>query len=86
MILTPGGNRPRIDPDTWIHESAHLIGDVEISAWSVVGPGTRIPSEMLALGSPARPVRELRDAERAHLRRSAANYARYAKEYREHDL
>lgn len=36
MLLPHGGKRPRVDPDAWIHESAHVIGDVTI------GPGSSI--------------------------------------------
>jgi carbonic anhydrase/acetyltransferase-like protein (isoleucine patch superfamily) len=45
-----------------------------IGAGAVVTQGTRIPPRSLALGSPARVIRELRDDEVAGLYRSAAGY------------
>ncbi len=63
--------------DGCVIESECLIG-----AGSLVSPGTRIPRGSLALGSPARVVRPLRDSELAMLRTSAEHYVNVAREHR----
>jgi carbonic anhydrase/acetyltransferase-like protein (isoleucine patch superfamily) len=61
-----------------------VVGDdCLIAGGALLVPGTKIPSGMLAVGSPAKPKRPLTDAERAWLRESAANYVGYARTYRE---
>ncbi len=57
--------------------AASLVG-----AGALVTPGTAIPPRSLVLGSPARRVREVSDAELARLRTSAANYVALARRYR----
>jgi carbonic anhydrase/acetyltransferase-like protein (isoleucine patch superfamily) len=49
----------------------------------VVPEGAVIPPRTLALGIPARVVRELREEERDRLRKDAAWYVRKARVYRE---
>jgi carbonic anhydrase/acetyltransferase-like protein (isoleucine patch superfamily) len=67
---------------------AVLLDGVEIGSEALVGagalvaPGTKIPPRTLALGSPAKPIRDLRPEELEHLHRSAANYVAYARSYR----
>ncbi len=59
------------------------IGEESIvGAGSLVTAGTKIPPRTLALGSPARAVRPLKDAELISLRESAAHYVSYAALYR----
>ncbi len=53
-----------------------------IGAGALVTEGTRIPSGTLALGAPARPKRDLTDAERAMIARSALDYAALAQRFR----
>ncbi|OIP44694.1 MAG: gamma carbonic anhydrase family protein [Deltaproteobacteria bacterium CG2_30_63_29] len=53
-----------------------------VAAGAVVTPGTVIPSGMLAVGSPARASRPLRDNERQHIEELASNYHQLAEEYR----
>ena len=48
----------------------------------LLSPGTKVPPGSLALGNPAKVTRPLRDAERAWLVQSAANYVGYAHDYR----
>ncbi len=171
MIVPFNGITPRLDPDSYVHASAHVIGDVEIGAASsvwfqvviradvekvrigrstnvqdhstihvrserwptilgdgvtighrvvlhgctiadhaligigailldgaeigtealvgagaVVAPGTKIPPRVLVLGSPAKPVRDLRPDEIAGLHHSANLYVGYAKSYRAQGL
>ena len=65
-----------------------LLNGCEIGEESIVGAGslvtvgTKIPPRMLALGSPAKAVRPLKEAELASLRESAAHYVGYAAMYR----
>jgi len=67
---------------------AIVMDGAEVGAESMVGagalltPGTIIPPGMLALGSPAKPVRPLSDAERSMMRVSAAHYFDIAAVYR----
>lgn len=67
---------------------AVLLNGCEIGEESIVGAGslvtagTKIPPRTLALGSPARAVRPLKEAELAPLRESAAHYVGYAALYR----
>jgi len=61
-----------------------VIGEEAIvGAGAVVPEGTVIPPRTLALGVPARVVRELREEEREQLRKDTAWYVRKARAYRE---
>ena len=68
---------------------AILLDDVEIGPDSIVGAGsvvtegTKVPPRSLVLGTPARVKRPLRDDEVERIKRSAANYVQYVKNYRE---
>lgn len=53
-----------------------------VGARALVTEGTVIPPRTLWLGSPARYKRELTEAELERIRRSAANYVRYAEDYK----
>lgn len=53
-----------------------------IAAGSVVAPGTVIEDGMLAIGSPARPSRPIRDSEWESTWRGVGNYLRFADMYR----
>jgi carbonic anhydrase/acetyltransferase-like protein (isoleucine patch superfamily) len=60
-----------------------VIGDgCLIGAGALLTPGTTVAPGHLVLGSPARVVRPITDAEREHLRQSAANYVANAARYR----
>lgn len=52
-----------------------------VAAGALVTPGTKVPPGMVAMGSPARVVREVTDAEREWMRESAQIYVRLAKEH-----
>jgi carbonic anhydrase/acetyltransferase-like protein (isoleucine patch superfamily) len=67
-------------------DGAEIASEVLVGAGALVAPGTRIATRSLALGSPAKVVRELRPEEIEHLHRSAANYVEYAQSYREQGL
>lgn len=64
-----------------ILDGAEVGAEAMIGAGALVPPGARIPEGMLALGSPAKPVRPLSDDERAKLRESATHYVSIAAEY-----
>lgn len=53
-----------------------------VAAGSLVPEGAVIPPGVLAMGTPARPKRELTEAERERMRRSTANYLELARRYR----
>jgi carbonic anhydrase/acetyltransferase-like protein (isoleucine patch superfamily) len=53
-----------------------------VAAGSVVTPGKEMPSGMMVMGSPAKPVRPLTEAELAFLKRSAKDYVQTARSYR----
>jgi carbonic anhydrase/acetyltransferase-like protein (isoleucine patch superfamily) len=58
------------------------IGDGAIvAAGSVVTPGTIIPPNMLAMGTPAKPVREVSQMEREYHQMALCNYLRLAREH-----
>lgn len=59
-----------------------VVGEGSIvGAGSLVTQGTRIPPRSLALGSPARVVRQLTEAEVNHIDRYAENYLMYKEKY-----
>jgi carbonic anhydrase/acetyltransferase-like protein (isoleucine patch superfamily) len=61
-----------------------VIGkDSLVGAGALVTEGKEFPERSLILGSPAKVVRQLSDEDVARLRRTAAGYARRAKQYRE---
>ena len=64
-----------------VMDGAVVGEEAMIGAGALVSPGTVIPPRTLALGSPAKPVRELRDSELDYLRHSAAHYATLAGTY-----
>ncbi len=52
-----------------------VIGEFAlVGAGALVTQGRKVPPRTLVMGSPAKPVRELTDAEVAQIRRSARNY------------
>jgi carbonic anhydrase/acetyltransferase-like protein (isoleucine patch superfamily) len=77
------GNRVLVGIGAIVLDGVEVGDDCMIGAGSLVTPGTKVPAGQLALGSPARVVRALREAELEHLRRSAANYVKLAARYRE---
>lgn len=63
-------------------DGAEIGAEAMVGAGAVVPPGAKIPPRTLALGTPARPVRDLRGDELEHLERSAENYVEYSRRYR----
>jgi carbonic anhydrase/acetyltransferase-like protein (isoleucine patch superfamily) len=76
------GDRVLVGMGAIVLDGAAIGDDCLIGAGALVTPGTTAPAGQLVLGNPARVVRALRDDERAHLLRSAADYVGYAAEYR----
>ncbi len=76
------GDRCLIGIGSIILDRCAIGADAMVGAGSLLTPGTVIPPGMLALGSPAKAVRPLRDEERAHLLESARNYVANAARYR----
>lgn len=59
------------------------VGDFTLlGAGSLVPPGKKIPSGVLAMGSPAKVVRELTEEEKQNLTKSAINYIETANNHR----
>jgi carbonic anhydrase/acetyltransferase-like protein (isoleucine patch superfamily) len=67
-------------------DGAEIGTEALVGAGAVVAPGTKIPPRVLVLGSPAKPVRDLRPDEIAGLHHSANLYVGYAKSYRAQGL
>ena len=65
-----------------VMDGAVVGEDAMVAAGSLVPPGMVVPPGMLALGSPAKVKRQLTREEVEYFRRSAANYAGYAEQYR----
>ena len=66
-----------------ILDGAVIESDCVIAAGALVAEGVTIPSGWLAMGLPAKPVRELTDDEKAMLLKSAQNYVGYKNDYME---
>ena len=62
-------------------DGATVEAGAQIGAGALVSPGTRIPAGTLALGIPARPVRDLRPEESREIRAIAARYVELKDQY-----
>ena len=69
-----------------ILDGAEIGSEALIGAGAVVAPGSKIPPRVLALGSPAKPVRDLRLEEIQGLHETADLYVGYARSYRDQGL
>jgi carbonic anhydrase/acetyltransferase-like protein (isoleucine patch superfamily) len=82
----------RVEDGCLIGMQATILDDAVIGEGSLVGAaalvtqGTIIPPGSLVLGSPARVIRPISDAERAHHRALAAKYVRLKENYRRDSL
>ena len=65
-----------------VMDRAVIESGAMVAAGALVTPGKRVRAGWLWAGSPARPVRELTDEERASFTVSSLHYAGLAKEYR----
>lgn len=75
------GNHCLIGMGSIILDGAEIGDYTIIGAGSVVTGGKKIPSGVLAIGSPARVVRELTSEERKGLEESAQNYIELSKKF-----
>ena len=76
------GDRCLIGSGAIVLDRCEIGPDAMVGAGALLTPGTVVAPGMLALGSPAKVVRALRDEERAHLLVSARNYVANAARYR----
>ena len=75
------GDRALIGMGSTILDGAFIESECFISAGSVVTPGKTMPSRMMCMGSPAKPVRPLSDPEIDFLIQSARGYVVTAQTY-----
>jgi len=76
------GNRVLVGMGAIVLDFAEIGDDVVLGAGAVVTPRTKIPSGVLALGQPAKPVRDLRDEDRMGILAGVQIYVDKAREYR----
>ncbi len=76
------GDNSLIGINSVVLNGANIGSNCLIGANSLVTEGKHIPDGSLALGSPAKVIRQLTDAEKAMLRESAATYVRNFKRFR----
>lgn len=77
------GNRVLVGMGAIVLDDAVIEDEVIIGAGSLVPPRKRLQSGLMYMGSPAKAVRELTEAEKAFLRQSAQNYVATAAVYRQ---
>jgi carbonic anhydrase/acetyltransferase-like protein (isoleucine patch superfamily) len=77
------GNHCLIGIGAVLLDGAEIGDEAMVGANALVTSGTKIPPRMLALGTPAKVVRPLSDAELKFLRVNAASYVSYAARYLE---
>lgn len=76
------GNRVLIGMGAILMDGVTVGDDCIIAAGALLTPGTNIPSGHLAVGSPAKVSRPLKEDEKAFLKQSALNYVAYSDEHR----
>ena len=76
------GNKVLIGMGSIILDGVEIGSETIIGAGSLVPPGKKIPSGVLAMGSPARVVRELTAEEKKSLMDSAEAYVQNGKEHK----
>lgn len=74
-------DRSLIGMGSIVLDGAVVESECFIAAGSVVTPGKVMPSGMMCVGSPAKPVRPLRPEEIAFLKQSALDYVKTALKY-----
>lgn len=78
----------RVGSDVLVGMGSIVLDDAEIGDWVVLGAGslvtarTKIPPGVLAMGRPAKPVRELNADERGRIAEASELYVGYAAEHR----
>ena len=77
------GNRVLVGMGAIVLDDVVIEDEVMIGAGSLVPPRKRLQSGLMYMGSPAKAVRELTEAEKAFLCQSAQNYVATAAVYRQ---
>lgn len=77
------GDNTLIGMGSIILDGAEVDEFTIIGAGSLVAPGKKIPSGVLALGSPAKVIRELSQEEKDSILKSAADYVETANNHKE---
>ncbi|MGL5315778.1 MAG: gamma carbonic anhydrase family protein [Peptostreptococcaceae bacterium] len=76
------GNNTLIGMGSIVLDGAEIGEYTLLGAGSLVPPGKKIPSGVLALGSPAKVIRELSEEEKQNLVKSALKYVETANNYK----
>lgn len=79
------GSRILIGIGATVLDGAVIEDDVVLAAGSLVPPGKRLESGYLYVGNPCKPMRPLKDSERAFFTYSAQNYCRLKDAYLQGD-
>ena len=77
------GSRVLVGMGTIVLDDAEIGSDTVIGAGSLVPPRKRLAGGFLYMGVPVRQIRALTEAEREHLRYSAAHYVKLAALHRQ---
>ena len=80
------GDRTLIGMAATILDGAEIGCDCIVGAGSLVTKHTRVPDGSLVLGSPARVVRQLTEAEKKDIYRNSREYVKVAREMQEQGL
>ncbi len=76
------GDRVLLGMGSVVLDAAEIADDVILGAGSLVTARTRIPPGVLAFGRPAKPIRDLRQAELDRIQQAAGHYAKLLESYR----
>ena len=76
------GDNTLIGMGSIVLDNAEVGEYVLLGAGSLVPPGKKIPSGVLAMGSPAKVIRELTDVEKESIRKSAIDYIESGKKHK----
>ncbi len=80
------GNNVLIGMGAIILDGSEIGDNTIIAAGSLVPPGKKIPSGVLAMGSPVKVVRELTEEEKKGLVNSAEIYIEFARNHKDKDM
>lgn len=75
------GSRTLIGTRATVLDDCVIGEDCLVAAGALVTPGTVVPSGSVVMGMPARVVREIRDDERAYIRRVVSGYVDLARRH-----
>jgi len=76
------GDNTLIGMGSIVLDNAEVGEFVLLGAGSLVPPGKKIPSGVLAMGSPAKVIRELTDKEKESIKKSALDYIESSRKHR----